>query len=130
MHSRERVVGVESVVEFGVEPVGGGVANSAVAREAELDMRRIVAVEKVRGMAAIATCRRSLEHVVDVACSAGESGVRPGQRVAGVFQVVEFGVEPTVHGVAGLAGGGKSHSNVVQNRGKEVLLMAGVASGG
>lgn len=52
--------------------------------------------------------------------------MRPGQRVTGEFQVVKLCVEPTVHGVAGLTGSGKTQADVVDNRCKKILLMAGV----
>jgi len=123
VHAREGIVGIEGVIEGGVEPVSRRVADGAIVRQAKLDVRWIVAVDKVGSVASEAGCGRSLEDIVDVACSAGQSGVRPGERVARVLQVVEFGVEPTVHGVAGLARGGKAQPYVVDHRRQEVLLM-------
>lgn len=57
---------------------------------------------------------------------AGKRSVRPGQRVTGVFQMVKLGIEPAVHRVAALAGCGEAKPDVIDNRGQEVLLMAGV----
>jgi len=54
--------------------------------------------------------------------------VHSGQSETGNFEVVELSVEPTVHGVAGIAGGWEAERDVVENRGQEVLLVAGIAS--
>src|ERR1035438_9238879 len=128
VHAGQRVVRVEGVIECRVEPVGCGVASAAVLGQAELDVRRVVRADEVRLVAGIAGGRRSGENVVNVACGAGQSGVHPGQREPGELEVVEAGAEPTVHGVAALAGGGEAQRNVVENRRLEVLLMAGVTS--
>jgi len=52
--------------------------------------------------------------------------VHAGERVAGVFQVVKPSAHPGIHGVAGLAGGGKVARDVVNDRSLKVFLMAGV----
>lgn len=61
---------------------------------------------------------------------AGECGVRAGQCVAGVFQMVKLGVKPAVHGVTAFAGSREAKPDVINNRGQEVLLMAGIAGRG
>lgn len=53
--------------------------------------------------------------------------MRSGERVAGVFQVIELRVDPTIHGVARGAGRRKLEAGVIENRGEEVVLMAGIA---
>jgi len=90
-------------------------------------MRWIVAVEEVTRVARIAGGRCSFEYIVDMACNAGQCGVRAGECITGIFQVVELGAYPVVHGVTGNARGGKPETNVVEHRGEKVLLMAGVA---
>ena len=62
-----------------------------------------------------------------MAGSTGESCVRAGQCITGVFQVVKLGVEPGVHRVTVLAGSREAKPDVVDHRGQIVLLMAGVA---
>ena len=74
--TRERIVCVCQVIEFRVCPIGGRVADRAVARETKLYVRRVIAVDVVGSMARVALSRGALEHVVDVACSAGQRGVR------------------------------------------------------
>ena len=61
-------------------------------------------------MAGVTVCRRSREYVVDVACGARQRGMRSSERVSGVLEMVELGVEPGVHGVAGFAGCRKSRT--------------------
>lgn len=129
VHSGQRVVSVQRVIELGVEPVGCRVASPAVLGQAELRVRRVVGGVVVGAVAGIAGGRRSGENIVNVACGAGQSGMHPGQREPGEFEVVEAGAEPTVHGVAALAGGGEAQGNVVDDRRLEVLPMAGVAGG-
>ena len=129
VHAGERIVRVEGVIECGVKPVGCRVADAAVVGQAELHMGRVVGAKKVGGVARIAICRRSGEYIIDVACGARQRGVYSGQRVAGIFQVVELGTEPTVHAVAALAGGWETGRDVIEHRRQEVLLMAGVAGG-
>lgn len=126
MRSRQRIVRVKGVVEGGVEPVDRRVAGTAVLRQGQLHVRRIVRADIVCAMAPVAGRRRSCKHVVDVAGSAGQSSVHPGQRVTGVLQVVELGAHPTIHGVACLACGREAGCSVIDNGRQEVLLMAGV----
>ena len=62
-----------------------------------------------------------------MACRAGQRCVHSGECVAGVFQVIELRVYPAIHGVARGASGRKFEAGVIENRGKEVILMAGIA---
>src|ERR1035441_8607203 len=80
-------------------------------------------------MARIAVYRRPGEDIVDVAIRAGQRGVRPGESVAGVLQVIELGPEPAIHRVAAFASGRESGSYVIDDRCLKILLMAGVAGG-
>lgn len=116
MRTRKRIVRIEGVVELSVEPVGRRVTVAALVRQAYLHVRRIVGVRKVGGMAPVAGGRCSLEDIVDVARRTVERGVRPGQRVAGIFQMVKFGIEPDVHGVAAIARRGEAQSHVIEDR--------------
>ena len=61
---------------------------------------------------------------------AGQRGMRASQCVAGNGQVVKLRIEPGVDGVAGLAGGWKSPTDVIDNWREKVLLVAGVAGSG
>lgn len=58
---------------------------------------------------------------------AGKSRMCTRQGIAGVFQVVKAGAEPTVHRMAAFASGRKLQTNVVNDRRQEVFLVAGVA---
>jgi len=62
--------------------------------------------------------------------SARQRSVGAGERIPGVLQVVELGVEPTIERMATGAIGGKAHSNVIEDGGLEILLMARVATRG
>lgn len=128
MHSRKGIVRVEGVIELGIEPVGCGVACAAVMRQTQLCVRRVICSLEISGVTCVAVCRGSREDIVDVARGAGQGCVHSGEGEAGDFEVVEPGVEPTVHGVTGFAGGGETERYVVENRGQEVLLVAGIAS--
>ena len=130
MHARQRIVRVKRVVEFGVIPVRCVVANSAIMRQAKGRVRRIGGVIEIHRMrvARIAVCRRSRKNIIGMAVGARQGSVRPGERIARVFQMVELGAEPAVHRVATLAGGREPGCDMVDDRGPEVLLMAGVAS--
>src|SRR5579864_3728900 len=105
-------------------------ADGAITRQPELDVGWIVAICEVGRVAGVTLRRRSFEYVIGVACDAGECGVRAGERISGVLQVVKLGIEPAVHGVAALAGIGQTKSDVIENGGKEVFLVAGIAGGG
>lgn len=69
-----------------------------------------------------------IEIAADVAGRAVQRGVHPGQGKAGELGVVEIRSQPTVHGVAGLAGGRKSRGLVIREFGlRERLRVAGDA---
>lgn len=90
-------------------------AVAALVWQTDLHVRRIVAVHKVSGVATIAGSWCSREDIVDVAGRTGERGVRSGQGVAGIFQMVKRGVEPGVDGVAVLASGGEAQSHMIND---------------
>ena len=122
------IVREKCVVELCIEPIDRRVAGGAIVRQAKLHMRGIVGVCEIRCVTRVAGRRRPFEYVVDMACRARQRGVRSGQCVAGDLQVVKFGVEPRVHGVAGLAGCRESRRDVIEHWCQKVLLMARVAS--
>jgi len=127
--SGQRIVRIGCVIEGCGTPANGRVAKSAVVRQSELHMRRIRRVLEIYGVlvAAKAIYRRSFELIADVACFTSQRCVHSGQRVSGVLQVVELRAEPTVHGVAALACGGKAQALVIDHRRQKILLMAGDA---
>lgn len=130
VHARQRIVGIERVIELRVLPICCGVADTAVVRECQLHMRRIVTADEFVRMARVAGCRSALEHIVGVAGCAGQRGMRTSERVAGHLQVIEFGIEPGVHGVAVLAGCGESCRHVIEDRCLKIFLMAAIAGSG
>ena len=90
-------------------------------------MIRIVASSEVCLMAGNALRRRALEYVINVAGNALQVGVCAGQRISGVLQVIELGVEPAVQAVAARAIGGELKPDVIDHRSAEILLMARIA---
>lgn len=104
-------------------------AGSAIVREGKLRVTWVICREVLCSVAREAGCRGPLVDIVDMASGASERSVHSRQSEAGVPQMVERCSEPTVHGVAGLAGGWKLRTDVVDDRREEVFLMAGVASG-
>lgn len=124
MHTRQRIVCIERMVERSVEPVGRRMAKGAVLRQTKLCVGRIGCAQKILAVATIAGGRSPLVHIVDVAGGASQRGVGSGQRIAGVLQVIELGSYPTVHGVAALATGREPSGHMIQNWRLEVLLMA------
>lgn len=84
---------------------------------------------KVRLVTRVAVCRRAGKHVVDVAQSAGDSGVRTRQWKRRVV-VVECRAGPGGRCVAGIAGCRKARRSVVGiRRSVPVSLMAAIARG-
>jgi len=129
VHPRQRVMRIKRVIELRIEPVGGCVAIAAVMRQPQLHVWRVVGSGKIGGVACIAGSRRSREDIVDMAGCTRQRGMHPGQCESGHLQMVELRVEPDVHGMAGFAGNRKAERYVIENRGQEVLLMAGIAVG-
>lgn len=127
MHSRERIVCIDRVIELGVEPVGRRVTCSAIVGQAELHMRRVSARSVVAGVTGIAGRRSPCKYIVGMARRAGQCCVRSGQRVASNLQMVKLRIEPCVHAVTGFARGRESRRNMIQNLGLEILLVAGIA---
>ena len=99
-------------------------ARSAIVRQAKLHVRRVVAAHKVRGVAGIALSRRSRKHIIDMACGASQRGMRAGERVTCVLQVIELCTHKVVHRVAGIARRREIKRHVIDDRRQEVLLMA------
>ena len=130
MLAGEGIFCVECVIEFSVEPTGGGVARTAIMWKAQRDVRGVIAGVELPGVAGKAGCRRALVDVVDMARLAREGAVHSGESEAGVFEMVKAGAEPTVHGVAALAGGWEACCNVIDYRSLKVFLMAGNAGSG
>jgi len=127
MHPGQRIVRIQRVVEFRIEPIDRRVAGSAIMRQTQLHVGRVIGADEVRRVAGVAIRRRSLVHVVDVARCAWQSYVRSGERIARKFQMVKLRVEPGVHCVAAFAGCRKSGRHVIENRRLKILLVAGVA---
>ncbi|SRR6266567_3095721 len=129
MHSSERIAGVGGVVELRSEPACRAVAHRAIVGQAGGNVRRVIGRDKILLMARIAGGWGALEPVVEMAGDAVQGGVHAGEREAGHLEMIEFGPEPVVHGVAALASGGETGRDVIDYGGFEVLLMAGVAGG-
>ena len=129
VRSRQRIIRIDRVIKARSRPVGGRVTSAAVMGKSKLHMRGIITARKICRVARIAISRRSREHIVDMACRTWKRRMHPGQRITREFQVIEFGVEPAVHGVATFARGRKAESHVIDCLGCKVLLMAGIASG-
>jgi len=86
MTACQGIVRVDGVVKFGVAPVHRRVAYPAIARQGELHVVGVFAVDEVRLVARIALRRRALEDIVEMAGDAGQRGVSPGERIAGVLR--------------------------------------------
>ncbi len=89
-------------------------------------MGRVVASVEVVRMARVTLSRSSLENIVDMACSALKGSVGAGERISRVAKVIKLRVEPTVHRMTALASGREAEPDVIDNRGAEVLLVAGI----
>jgi hypothetical protein len=85
VHTGERIVRVDRVVEFCVDPVGSGVTRPAVVRQSQLHVRRIVGVRKISSVAAKARRWCALENVIHMAGRARKRGMRTRQGIAGHF---------------------------------------------
>ena len=109
-------------------PRGGVVAGLTGCREICRDVVRIGGLLIIRHMASVASCRRARELVVHVAGVARQSGMCPGERIAGVLQVVKTNAEPGVETVALLAGCGEPGSAVSRpSRCLKILGVTGIA---
>lgn len=129
MHTRQRVVCIERVIKLGIEPIRRAMAGTAVVRQVQLHVRRIVGIHKIGRVARIAGRRCSSEDIVDVTSRARQCGVSPGQRIAREFQVIELCIEPGIHRVTRLAGCREPRRYMIEHRGLKILLVAGVAGG-
>ena len=125
---RQRIIRIDCMIKTRCRPVGGRVTSTAVMRKPELHVRGIITAREIFRVARIATGRRSREHVVDVARGTGKRRMHPGQRVARVLQMIKFGVEPAVHGMAARTCRGKAKSNVINYLRREILLVARITS--
>lgn len=115
VRTRQRIVRVERVIELGIEPVGRRVAICASVRQAELHVRRIVAACKVGRVARKAVRRRANEYIIAMTRSAWQCGMHPGERVAGIFQMIELRAEPGIHGVTALARSRECQRDVIDD---------------
>ena len=116
MSSSQRIVCVERVIEGDHCPVAGVVAGIAGHGETGRGVRRIGGTAPILLVATGAVSRRALKDIADVAGCARKRGVHSRQRIAGVFEMVEFGVHPTVHRVARFARGSEPQAHVIDNR--------------
>ena len=92
------------MVEGRWTPSRRGVTKVALLGEARGYMVRLGGASVVLNMAGHTSCRRTLKFSSDMACCAVQLGMHSCQGVSGQFQVVKFGAEPGVDGVALLAG--------------------------
>ena len=116
MGSRQGVVRIQRVIEGDRCPVAGVVAGVAGRGEACRGVRGVAGAAPVGLMATEAACRCPLKYIVEVAGGARKSGVYSSQRIACVFEMVELGIHPTVHRVAGCARGRESKIRMIDNR--------------
>lgn len=114
------------MVERGGNPGGSRVASLALLRKTSLSVIWVCGAVVIVGMAAVAIRGRASKLSVEMAGGAGQRGMRAGEGETGKFKVVELGVKPGVHAVAGFAGRGKIQRLVV---GIEGLLKVGVMAG-
>ena len=111
-----------AVVEVRRLPRRCVVAALASRREIKCHVIGIRGLLVIGQMAPDARGWRVLELIVDVAGSAFQIGVCPGQRVPGIFQVIEAHAEPVVESVTLLAGGRKSGGRMAgRSRSLEIL---------
>ena len=90
------------MVELGVVPIDGAVADGAVLREACRGVWRVIGRIEVLYVAVETVCWSSLETPPDVTCRAIELRMRTSKDKA-CRSVVELHAKPSVHVVAGLA---------------------------
>lgn len=94
-----------AVIELGVEPGSGVVAQLALLRESDLYVRRAVRRSEVFRMTPVAVRRGALKFASDMAGGAFQRGVCASQRKASELQVIELRPEPGVGTMAGLTSG-------------------------
>lgn len=82
MPSGQRVVRIQGVIEFRIQPVDCRVTRGAIVRQTQLHVRWVLTADKIRRVAGVAIRRRPLVHVVNVARGTRESYVRTGERIA------------------------------------------------
>lgn len=116
MSSCQGVVCVQRVIEGDRCPVAGVVAGVAGRGEACGGVCGVFGAAPIRLMATKAACGCALKYIAEVAGAARKSGVHSSQRVACVFEMVELGVRPTVHRVAGCARSRESKTRMIENR--------------
>jgi hypothetical protein len=98
MLSGQRVMRIECVIKLPVQPVRRRVA-------AQLHVRRILAVCEFTRVAGVASGRRSLEDVVEMACRTRQRGVSARQSITGHLEVIKLRIEPRIHRVAAFTRG-------------------------
>ena len=124
----------EGVIEISGIPTLGGVAIRAIGRGKDRARRGVRGVigplpggKVAAGVAAIGWSDLEVVVVIDVARRAGNIGVAVGQREAGAV-VIEFGVEPSIKGMARFASSGEVRRGVVGvGRFLEVFQVTGRA---
>lgn len=129
MSTGQRIVGELCVVKARIEPIGRRVAGCAIVGQTQLYVRRIIAGGEIGLMTGEAITGRASKYVIDMTRCARKRCVRPGKRITGIFQVIEFGIKPGVHGVAGLTCRGEARCRMVNDWSAEILLMARVTGG-
>jgi len=122
------------VIEFGPEPLRGGMAHRTIGREARRFVIRIGCVVVVVDVARGTVRRRPGELAVDMALLARHVNVEPGQRELSGRVVIKLSPQPGGSVVTGDAGGGEACPLVVRVRrpvvvvdvtGSAVLTQAG-----
>ena len=120
----------EGMIECGVGPGNGAVANGAVGGKSGGGMVGVGGALKIGHVARRASGGHGGVVAIDVALRAGHFGVRPAQRPAR-NSVVKIHIHPRTGVVAGGATGGKSRGDVIRVFcGGKVLGMATQAIGG
>lgn len=129
VRARQRVVGVERVIELRIQPVGRRVAGVAGVRQVERHVARIAAAREVRLVASEAVLRQRCVVSVRVALRACDRGM--GARQGEHRRVIERRRHPSASGMAESTIGRETGGYVVgARRSGKVPLVARVAVGG
>jgi hypothetical protein len=127
--ARQRKRGL-AVIEGRGLPRGRCMTGCARRRNTGPQVWRIVGVVEILRVATVAIRRRSLIFPSNVTRNAIEGGMRPGERVARKFQVIELRSKPAIKQMARLAGRRKIESRVAWIRSfLEISHMAGQTVG-
>src|SRR5579863_3091142 len=115
------------MIECRWAPCGCRVTQRTISRESSGSVVRIGGPIEVGLVAPVACSRGSSVDIVDVACSAGQRGMRSSECISGVLQMVELRVEPGIDGVATFARRRKAGRRMIQHWRLKIFLMARVA---